>query len=192
MSPPLPYPASSWAVSHDLVCQVIHQTATLAELPPHCPQVVSQVAKCMHIHGYSRSVPRVAVKACHNVSRPCPSLCTRHCPCHSVSAWLKQVCMQRAMPQLSEMEMGFDFHNPVASVRPGPLTHTCWQSRSAVSKRTEVLLYAPVLTSPKNLIRLFIFTHIVVTQSFEKSFSEETGPTCDFLFINEMHQSNYM
>lgn len=31
--------------------------------------------------------------------------------------------MQRATPQLSETEMGFDFHNPVASV-PRPLnTH---------------------------------------------------------------------
>lgn len=200
MSPALPYPASSSAVSHDLVqssplltvtcCAAVilllregmstwptpghplgHQTAELAELPPHCPSVASQVAEYMHIHEYSRSVPRVAVKSCHNVSRPCPSLCTRPCLCHRVSAWLKQVCMQRATPQLSETEMSFDFHNPVASVRAGPLTHTCWQSKGAVSKQTEVLLCAALLTSIKNLIRLCIFTHIVVSP-FEKSFSD--------------------
>lgn len=153
LSPSLPYPASSSAVCHDLVqsssllrvtcCAtdilllregmstwpmpghpLAHRTAALAKLPPHCPSVASQVAERMHIHGCSRSVPRVAVKSCHNVSRPCPSLCIRPCLCHSVSAWLKQVCMQRAMPQLSETEMGFDFHNPVASMCPGPLnTH---------------------------------------------------------------------
>lgn len=169
MSTSLPYPASGSAVSHDLVqsspllrvscCVAVilllregmstwpmpghplgHQTATLAELPPHWPSVASQVAECMQIHGYSGSVPRVAVQACHSVSRPCPSLCTRPCLCHSVSAWLKQVCMRRATPQLSETEMGFDFHNPVASVRPGPLTHTLTEQECRVKANRRIAL----------------------------------------------------
>lgn len=163
-----------------------HQTATLAELPPHCPSRAYQVAECMHRHGYSQSAPRVSVMACHYVSRPRPSLCTGPCLCHSVSAWLKQVCMHRAMPQLSETKMRFDFHNPVASVHPSPLTHTCWQRKSAVSKQTEVLLCAAVLTSTENLTRLCIFTHKVVCRHYLKNPlrrevvcpRKEAGPTC--------------
>lgn len=197
---PHPYPASSLAVSHDLVqsSPLLRVTVVLLLFaakgrnvcmtnvrsstgPKDCN--IGRIATPLPKHGitssrmnahtrHSQLVPRVAVKSCHNVFRPCPSLCTRPCHCHSVSAWLKQVCMHRAMPQLSETEMGFDFRNPVASVRPGPLTHTCWQSRSAVSKQT-VLLCAAVLTSTKNFIKLCIFTHIVVLLLlFEKSFTE--------------------
>lgn len=146
-----------------------HQTATLAELQPHCPSVASQVAECMHIHGYSRSVPRVAVKSCHNVSRPCPSLCTRPCLCHTVSAWLNRSVCREPCLSFPRWRWALIFHNPVASVRPGPLTHTCWQGRSAVSKQTEVLLCAAVLTSTKNLIWLCILTHSVLLHlPFEK------------------------
>lgn len=115
-----------------------HQTATLADLPPHRPSEASQVAECMRIHGYSLSVPRVDVQACHNVSRPCPSWCTRPCLCHSVSAWLKHVCMQRATPQLSESEMGFDFHNPVASM---PInTHMLTEQECSVKANRRIAL----------------------------------------------------
>lgn len=173
------------------------KTATLAELPPHCPSKASQVAEWIYIHGHSQLVPRVAVKSCRNVFRPCP-LCTRPCHCHSMSAWLKQVCMHRAMPQLSETEMGFDFRNPVAWVHPGPLTQTCWQSRSAESKQTEVLLCAAVLTGTKNLIKLCVFIHILaLSLLFEKTFRRTEGmfqvggwtKTC-FPFVNVMSKIN--
>ena len=78
----------------------------------------------------------VTVGQCHVwLSGPvtvCPSLRTRPRLCHSVSARLKQVCMQRATPQLSETEMGFDFHNPASSVHPPPLTHPLTEQKCSV------------------------------------------------------------
>lgn len=41
--------------------------------------------------------------------------------------------MQRAMPQLSETEMGFDFHNPVASVHHSPLTRVLTEQECTVT-----------------------------------------------------------
>lgn len=102
---------STWAMpGHSLG----HQSATLAKLPPCCSSV------WVHMHGHSCLVPRVAVQACHNVSRSCPLLFTRVFLCHSVEGWLKRVCMQRAAPQLSQPEMGFGFPNPVSECALGP------------------------------------------------------------------------
>lgn len=144
MSPSLPYPAqlslltwsshlhySEWVV---VLCYFVakgrnvHLTyARSFARPADCNigRIATPLPKC-GIASSNACARTDTVTHCHVwLSRAvtmvsCPSLCTRPCLCHSVSAWLKQVCMQRAMPQLSEMEMGFDFHNPVAWVRRGP------------------------------------------------------------------------
>lgn len=52
--------------------------------------------------------------------------------------------MQRATPQLSETEMGFDFHNPVASVRPDLLTHMLTEQECAVKANRRIALCCSV------------------------------------------------
>lgn len=49
------------------------KTASLAETPPPA----AQASVCVCVHAPSQSVPHVAIKNCHNVSRFCPSACTR-------------------------------------------------------------------------------------------------------------------
>lgn len=87
-----------------------------------------------------------AVSQCH----VCPSGIVTVCPgsallrvadpcyCHLVSAWLTRAGMQRAVPQLSKTEMGFDFRNPVASVHHCPLTWALTEQECTVtpSRRT--------------------------------------------------------
>lgn len=92
-----------------------------------------------HVNARSQSVS--ATCACQELSQcvqALPSAYTRPRHCHIVSAWLIRACMQRAVPQLSETEMGFDFHNPVASVRHSPLTRVLTEQECTVtpSKRT--------------------------------------------------------
>lgn len=86
---------------------------------------------CVYVLSVSQC--HVCLSNCHNVSRLCLSVCTRPRHCHIVSAWLKRACMQRAMPQLSETEMGFDFHNPVASVHHSPLTRVLTEQECSVA-----------------------------------------------------------
>lgn len=163
MSPSLPYPVTSSAVSHDLVqsSPLLILSCCVAVIlllregmatwpmpgssigPPNCNigRIATPLPKrgitSSRVHAHTRIQSVSATCGCPGLSRavtmrPGPVLrCVPDpAPCHSVSAWLKQVVMRRAMPQLSETEMGFDFHNPVASVCPGPLTHPCWQSKS--------------------------------------------------------------
>lgn len=112
---------------------------------PRCPSMCG----CVCVHAPSQSVPRVAVKNCHNVSRLALLRVPDPCYCHIVSDWFKRACM----PQLSETELGFDFPNPVASVRHGPLTRALTEQECP-----DVLPCAPAITRRKDSQ---IFTHAV-------------------------------
>lgn len=55
---------------------------------------------------------------------------------------IKIGCMQRATPQPSEAEMGFDFHNPVSSVQLDPSTYMLTEQECSVKANRSILCHS--------------------------------------------------
>lgn len=118
-----------------------HQTASLAELPPHCSSVASQVAKCMH----NTATVGQSTCGCPGLSKCVQTLSLVGHQTLSVSqcvSLIKIGCMQRATPQPSEAEMGFDFHNPVSSVQLDPSTYMLTEQECSVKANRSILCHS--------------------------------------------------